>query len=235
MGRVKHDFQSEHDLCNYFAEQARLFGWEVYPETSGYDLLLVAKDVRAYNVKPGDQIGVEAKLLPNVQVLSQAMPKRWGHTGPDFHAVLVPSCDRSFLCVAQACRVMVFAAGRKHYTHYERNSRMLHKVQDTYRQYYEEKCWHPGVSIAVPAGVKSPKSVTPWKVHSVKLCLLALRQGFLTSADFREEGVSQSLWRQKGWIEPTGKKGRTVLYKIVEEKRPPHVLWPEIAKALEDV
>ena len=64
--------------------------WTVYPETGGFDLLLVQDAT-------GDQLAVEAKLTFNLKVLEQVLPGRfdatWRHPakGPDFRAVLVPS------------------------------------------------------------------------------------------------------------------------------------------------
>lgn len=64
--------------------------WTIYPETAGYDLLLV-------HDATGVQIGVEAKLSLNLKVINQVLPSRhdvgWTRPsyGPDYRAVLVPT------------------------------------------------------------------------------------------------------------------------------------------------
>lgn len=86
-------FDSETDLCAAFTEAARSEGWTVYPEPTGWDLLLCRRGV---------QVGVEAKLLGGVEVLLQALPAltsmptrrrsrlaRAGFPGPHYRAVLV--------------------------------------------------------------------------------------------------------------------------------------------------
>jgi hypothetical protein len=61
--------------------------WTAYPETSGFDILMVRK-------ADGFQIGVEAKLSLNAKVILQAIepPGHWwaNESGPDCRAVLVP-------------------------------------------------------------------------------------------------------------------------------------------------
>jgi hypothetical protein len=65
-------FESEAALCEAYVtaistghyKQGK--GWTIYPETSGWDLLLVRGD--------GVQIGIEAKLALNPLVVSQALP-----------------------------------------------------------------------------------------------------------------------------------------------------------------
>ncbi|MBA4913889.1 hypothetical protein H2N59_12065 [Pseudomonas aeruginosa] len=55
--------QSEAELCAAFIDEFnRVPGWTCYPETAGFDILVVHED--------GRQIGVEAKL----QQLDQAKP-----------------------------------------------------------------------------------------------------------------------------------------------------------------
>lgn len=78
-------FESEADLCTVFAARARSEGFVVHAETSGWDLLLVRGDV---------QVGVQAKLDPNLSVVSQALPadptRAEVSIGPTHRAVLLP-------------------------------------------------------------------------------------------------------------------------------------------------
>lgn len=223
------------------SRRARDMGWKVFPETSGHDLLLVATaDVQTKNARPGDQIGVQAKLTGNVEVLAQAMPDTWGEKGPHWHAVLVPVAVKEFEQVARRLGLVTIEATKRvwkdHRWRRERGiDHELTYLPPAMRHYYTEMAWHPEVEILVPAGVKSPRIITPWKVKAVRLCLEALDRGFLTTADFRQAGVSMTVWKQKEWIEPSGERiGRSMKYRLVLENDPPHLKWPEIAERLKE-
>lgn len=238
---IRHDYKAERDLCALLSERALEQGWRVFPETGDHDLLLVAgEDVKTMNARPGDQIGVQAKLHANIEVLAQAMPDPWSETGPHFHAVLVPVAVREFTSVAGRCGILVMEATKRIYDHGVRKwvrtrgiDHELRYLPPSMRHYYDEMTWHPEIEILVPAGVKSPRRVTPWKIDAVRLCLEAEKKGFLTTADFGHARVSMTVWRQKGWIEPTGEKiGRSKKYRLVDSANPPHLRWPEIAERL---
>ncbi|TIU81425.1 MAG: hypothetical protein E5W01_20510, partial [Mesorhizobium sp.] len=65
MAKAKAVFESEAALCAAFI--ARLpKDWTAYPETAGFDILLVRG-------ADGAQIGVEAKMTLNAKVLMQAV------------------------------------------------------------------------------------------------------------------------------------------------------------------
>lgn len=238
---VRHDFKVEADLCTLLSERAREQGWHVHPEIPGHDLLLVATpEVKTVNARAGDQIGVQAKLRPNFEVLTQAMPRTWGNKGPHFHAVLVPVASKEFDQVATRCGIVVMEATRRVWSQNEncwvRTRGIGHELRylpPSMRHYYDSMEWHPEVEILVPAGVKSPRTVTPWKVNAVRFCLEAVERGFITTDDFRKAGLSMTVWRQKNWIEPTGDRiGRSMKYRLVLENNPPHLAWPEIAERL---
>jgi hypothetical protein len=75
-------FETERALCQAYARQVPA-EWIVYPETCGWDMLLVHRE-------GGWQIGLEAKLTLNAKVLSQAIDgRRFTRPAPDFRAVLV--------------------------------------------------------------------------------------------------------------------------------------------------
>lgn len=79
-------FVNEADLCAQFVSYLPT-GWTAYPESAGFDLLLVRED--------GTQIGVEAKMTLNAKVLLQAVEGlharyKGGVNGPDYRAALVP-------------------------------------------------------------------------------------------------------------------------------------------------
>lgn len=243
MGHFKNPYADESEMVTALAHAAKSAGWLAYPETSGFDLLLVATDkVQAAGIRAGDQLGVEGKRAGNLRLLVQAMPKTRSDSGPNFHVALVPRATSDFKDLAKELGILVIeACVRKWNNAYTREwvksdfTGALSFFPPLYRQYYEKPLWSPEVEVWTPPGVKSPKSVSPWKVKAVKLCLLAEQKGFLTSADFRDAKVSMTLWRKR-WIEATDKRaGRFTKYRLRTDyphDPPPHLKYPEIAEAL---
>lgn len=84
---LKARFPTEAALCTCLIDcLTAAAGWEIYPETAGFDILAVWKAT-------GHQLGIEAKLQLNAKVADQILPAHWSNAdqrGPDFRAVLVP-------------------------------------------------------------------------------------------------------------------------------------------------
>jgi hypothetical protein len=253
-------FESESMLCSEFMDFARAAGFKVYPETSEFDILLVATEQSAEKYStfaPGDQIGIQAKLKGNVEVLHQALPRMFGcfmpgepdklgKIGPHYYAVLVPSAIPEFYSVAYRNAILVFAA-------YERDrfggvrlnefglssweGRRRSRNRGAKRFVHQEPCWVPGIEVNIPAGRKGPQQLTPWKMGAVKLCLRAELNGFLTTKDFAAEGISMSRWLQSGWIRPGGfvvvGGKRLKQYLLSDSSDVPHRKNPEIVEAME--
>ena len=80
-------FPTEAALCAQFIELIDKRIWTPYAETQGWDILLVRR-------VDGFQIGIQAKLSLNIDVIAQAIESsgHWSATaaGPDCRAVLVP-------------------------------------------------------------------------------------------------------------------------------------------------
>lgn len=210
-------FGSEAELCHRFVELATELGYVAHCEVSGWDVLLVAPN--------GEQIGVQAKLRANVDVLAQAL----GHDdmpGPDVHAVLVPDSSAAFKYVAKLIRVFVFDGAwleRWSFDALAKIPRWKHTARE----------WVPEVLVPNPAGVPAPKSITPWKMAAVKLCLSARENGFVTAKMMRELKLSTT-W----WFAPTSgpalirrARGQYTL-RDPADPRMPDLKWPEIAEAL---
>lgn len=84
--QLKDVVTSEALLCEFFIEEFNeVPGWTCYPETGGFDVLVVHES--------GRQIGVEAKLQLNAKVAEQILPHdcwyRRGEAGPDHRLVIV--------------------------------------------------------------------------------------------------------------------------------------------------
>lgn len=253
-------FESEAHLCDQFMDFARAAGFKVYPETSEFDILLVATEQSADKYKtfaPGDQIGIQAKLKGNVEVLCQALPRMFGcflpgepdklgKVGPHYYAVLVPAAIPEFYALAHRSAILVFAAferdrhGAIRLQEYGLSSwegRRRSRIRGAHRFVHEEPCWVPAVEVQIKAGCKGPQQLTPWKMGAVKLCLRAELNGFLTTKDFAAEKISMSRWLQSGWIRPGGfvvvDGKRLKQYLLSDSPNVPHRKNPEVVEALE--
>jgi hypothetical protein len=197
-------FPSEAALCESFAASARADGWTVYPETSGWDLLLV---------KDGVQVGVQAKLRPNLDVLAQAIGDGWATAGPHYAAVLVPGDIRrdSFERVAKACGLIVIEPrwGRAKpnadgtaalVASWARFANLLERATPLH---FDAPAWTPPDVPDLPAGVPCPVQLTAWKYQALRLLARIEVRGYATGADFKEIGLSRSRWYHD-WLVPVG-------------------------------
>lgn len=228
---AREKYTCEEELCEHLCMVARRHGYVAYVETAGFDVLLVAGD-NANGFRPGDQIGVQAKLRDSVEVLAQALPHS-GKIGPHYYAVLVPSCTYEFEKVASRLEIGVIrgldldgARGARFF------GRSRWKFQD-----HGQRCWVPEVEVeGMRGGRKGPEQLTPWKMKAVKLCMLAEERGYLTSRDFREVEVSLERWIQKRWLVPYDKmtiNGRAVKrYVLNNAANPPHLRYGAVTDAL---
>lgn len=204
-------FTTETALCADFAAAATAQGWTVYPETSGWDLLLV---------KDGTQLGVQAKLKANIKVLAQAsQPLQWGRVGPDFLAVLVPEADRDFSALAWALGIMVLAqqrdrtydsrSGEEHLLRHPEKRKLRwwpdldEKCRHAPSHAFDAPCWLPPMVPTVAAGVPCPVSLTRWKVRALRLLARLEVRGYVTAADMRDCELAPSTWYSR-YLEPTG-------------------------------
>lgn len=175
--------------------------WTVYPETAGWDLLLVNED--------GVQIGIEAKLSLNAKVICQALPdNRWVEaTGPDYRAVLVPSRDVQghFHPIASALGLSIITiskADRWGGTHVDVSPSHLPDEASGYdwdlRGWFS---WLPAKRAPLPeyvpdvsGGKPCPVALTDWKIRAIKLIILLDRRGYVTRADMKHLGISPTRW-----------------------------------------
>lgn len=219
----------ETELCDLFIGAAESYGWTSYPETSGWDILLVRGEV---------QIGVQAKTRANVKVIAQCLPpvawfgrrlepsvrRKIVKRGPTYRAILVPGSTahhtKKDLCeVCQALGIWVFADDKFGW-------RLIQEGcirQEDYNWEPDEPEWLPDVIPQVAAGSKSPIQLTKWKQSALRLFALATVRGYVTSRDAKELGLNMGAfvdrW-QDTWLERAGTEGRAYKYALL----PKHVL-----------
>ncbi len=124
---------SEAAMMAVFQAEAKAWGFRVYPESGGFDLLLevTAETVERVEgpgmpsthpfrrfrgeLEVGDVLAIEGKLRGSFEVLCQAMPPSSGRpewvtdwsAAADWYAVVVPETPAGFEAVAMACGVIV--------------------------------------------------------------------------------------------------------------------------------
>lgn len=201
-------FKTEAELCQAFAEWVRTGGgdrepWTVYPETGGFDLLLVDKH--------GRQLGIEAKLRLNAKVCVQALPSQWsGLEGPDWRGVLVPKANRDFAQILRLFGLVVFTP----YLACEVRNRLefspaLYHADMQGFGWYDwnppKRCELPPLVPDLPAGVPSPVRLTTWKVGALKVLAHLEVHGTITAREVREYGVDpRRFCATDGWLVSRG-------------------------------
>lgn len=181
-------------LAEFRASRRRAVDWTVYPETAGWDLLLVHKD--------GYQVGLEAKLSLNAKVIAQALAgsdSYWREEGPDYRGVLVPRVgvqhNLTPICRALGLGVLIARPPERGVVY------SIGLPDQSGWSSSEWPCWLPAKRCVLPdyipdveAGHKSPVQLTPWKVKAIKLMILLERRGFVTRSDMKALEISPTRW-----------------------------------------
>jgi hypothetical protein len=212
----------ECELCDLFIRDFnKVPGWTCYPETAGFDVLLVHQD--------GRQIGVEAKLSLNAKVANQILPSfnddLYGRPGPDHRMVIVSKITDASEGIEKILNRLGVAVltprqrwGREGYEYYFRvdtfadETRCLERLFDWSPS---ERCYVPPVVSDLPAGVPSPIRLTPWKEAAVKLVALMRMQGFITVKQIAQHGMGVPKWTQRigsspAWLAKGALRGQWV-------------------------
>lgn len=216
-------FGTEAALCALLRAVASDVGWTFYPETGGWDAVLVLPD--------DTQVGIQAKLRANVDVIAQAIVPA-PRVGPDVHAVLVPTCSRAFRDVAGELGIAVLVGSSLRASPYSDPRRYLSGVVEKAPRstHLPGRCWLPPFVPDLPAGVPAPRVVSAWRVAAAQLCA-DLRTGLEpTRAELERRGLSPSSWCGR-WLEPIdGTRPRR--YRPFAGVALPDVAFPEVARGL---
>jgi hypothetical protein len=202
---VKTHFPTEAALCEAYAAWARLRGYTVYPETAGWDMLLVDAD--------GRQTGIQAKMDLNLKVIAQALNDGWYHEypGPDHRAVLVPFTREGVDAILARVGLGIFVPRDASYT----MDALKHGLKWTFDDHHytlpmfdwnpSKRCELPDYVPDVPAGVPAPRTLSPWKVGALRVLAKLEVQGYLTRDDVRECKNDPRRWcASDGWLVQLG-------------------------------
>jgi len=219
-------FQSEADLVSAFVASVDAYNdhlrrrgpkWTIYPETAGWDLLLVDE--------AGVQVGIEAKLSLNAKVICQALPcATWTDAdGPDYRAVLVPdrACQGHMHPIARALGLTIITVSKSD-SRYDMGRIRISPpgLPDEHSGYdwdlREWVSWLPTQRCPLPAyvpdvqgGKPCPVALTDWKIKAIKLLILLERRSYVTRRDMKHLGISPTRWTDAyhGFLTPDPIKG----------------------------
>ncbi len=205
-------FALESDMCAAFIAWAAKEHPAVrcYAEWAGWDILLVYPE--------GWQLGIQAKLRLNAEVILQAAPDcRWGAptTGPDFRGVLVPETN-PLSGLAHRLGLVVFESRLPAYRETApRFSPGLDIPSDAGRPTeWDWLDWNPAKRHELPptatdavAGSPCPVTLTPWKLGALSVLAELAVRGTITTKRMRELGINPSRWTTCRWLEPTETRG----------------------------
>ena len=205
-------FKTEAEMCAAFQKWAETEGWVVYPETAGHDMLLVDKD--------SHQMAVEAKLHPNLKVISQILPSHWDwhhagreSCGPDYRAILIPDRPDFVAELLQYVGVEVFYASQHSY--WGKSPQGITFVRCFDGAMHD---WNPAQRFELPeykshhtAGAPSPIQLTPWKIGALKVLAMLELDGEITRAQIALIGISPQRWCiSGGWLLPGSTRGKWI-------------------------
>lgn len=218
-------YKTEAELCAAFNAWALERGWTPYAETEGWDILLAHPE--------GWQIGVQAKMRFNLEVLAQTLPPRYGEfdTGPDFRAILLPAQAGYSENICGALGIGVLYATSL------RSEKFAPDVLGGGGCWSEWHYWNPVKRHRlpefvpdVPAGAAGPVQLTRWKVAALRISAVLELRGHVTRADFRRYGIDPRRWYGPGgWLLPMPERpGCYIASKTLNFKGQHPVVYPQV-------
>lgn len=193
-------FATEADLCRTFTDWvARVYPEiRVYAEWVGWDLLLVYPD--------GRQLGIQAKLRLNADVVLQAAPGPYGfeldRPGPDFRGVLVPQQRQAMVSIASMLGLVTL------WHSYEGRFHPRLVPDDDWLDWNpRERHGLPPVPTDAIAGSPCPVTLTPWKLAALDVLAELEVRGPITTKRMRALGVNPARWLTACWLLPAEKRG----------------------------
>lgn len=190
-------YTTEAALCKDFIAWAAGEGWTAYPETRGYDIVLVDS--------AGRQFGIQAKLQANVKVLAQICGAdmtwiRGPIEGPDFVGVLIPARSREMREVCDALGATCFCPNEDYTGKKSFAPGFDYATRDELVRPYESRLTLPNYVPDVVAGSPSPLQLTDWKIKALRIVAILELRGWVTRDDFKSLNLSFQRWPVSGWI-----------------------------------
>lgn len=211
--------------------------WTPYAESSGWDILLVRNS-------DGFQIGIQAKLRMNTEVINQAIEDGRHYSadrsGPDCRAVLVPDGDAgafSKICGFIGLTVIRVYDPKPERRYFGSNPKFypyLPTDEDNWDSGYWFECCPvkrhklPEYVPDVNAGARAPTQLTHWKINAIKIAVTLEKRGYVTRHDFKAHQIDYRRWiAADGWLKAVN--GRYVANRMPDFKGQHPVVYEQIA------
>ncbi len=253
--KTTHDLTSEAELCDALAAVAPSDGWDVFPEVAGFDLVLVwngsrpAPSANRYDgtqiaaIDVGFQLGIDAKLRANIDVLDQCAGRvEDSDRRPDAAAVLVPVASREFCRVAHRIGLRVLELRHCRSTPEEYSVRPRTRIEPCpvgplwlYRGIASPapgRLAMPPVPLQGSGGRASPRVLSPWRVGALRVVLMLDRAGKITRAEAKPFGIDLSDWATRGWLATDGGRPATYTKGHRWDSHGPHVGYEQERDAI---
>jgi len=225
---AKSPFKSEVELCAAAISELTAEGWVAYPETCGFDIVLVGH---------GWTVGVQAKLKANMAVLVQGLNNlRHDLTAPDYVAILTDSTKQNqddFRAICSAIGIIHIPLARYDPVVGVRINLASKIIQSP----LDFRCSGKPLELPeyipdVPAGASGPVQLTPWKIAALKICAVVHITGTVDRSHFRRYHVDERRWWMMGWL--IVEKGVYAKGPKMHELTDQHpVVWPQILHDVE--
>lgn len=199
-------FAKEADLCAAFVAAIDKRVWTPYAETAGWDILLARKI-------DGFQIGIQAKLQLNIEVVNQAIEEYsyWAAAapGPDCRAVLVPRgstgkltrvCDYLGLEIIQCDGPKPRNVSGPTFWPPLPAGPIDHRGDAWHEWCPAQRHKLPDYVPDVAAGAPSPLQLTDWKIRAIKIAVLMELRGVVRRTDFAHLKIDHRRWIANEWI-----------------------------------
>lgn len=222
-------------MCLHLINEAQLAGWRAIPEypKSRFDIFLVAeKWVTTAGAEPGTQVGVQAKMGFNKELVHQLnnhlrRQRRWNN--PEYIVGLVPQIPSTAAARQKQAELKVLGIGLfDAYSTFAGNEHPDTKAAENFKDISKFGKKHDFYG-RVPVPPEDYPFVLPgnvggahwsdWKEKAINfLVAVTARGGELFLSTFAEFGINQTIWIRKGWVTRTGRKvGRKDVYHLNPE------------------
>jgi len=224
---------TEADFCARIRTWAEAAGFTVYPEVCDWDLVLVVgggtpTTMRMLDLRHGDQIGIQAKLRANCDVLQQALPTGYG---PEWRFVAAPKTGSGFRAVAERLGIGVIES-------YERDAEHLSispfRLRVWPNRIDSKRLKLPSIaSRAIVAGVPCPRQLSTWRENALRFIAWARQQPdqIVRSRDLRRFGLAPARWHHT-WLTPIHPVISTCRWRLGGTEPLPDVGYEDVAAEL---
>lgn len=218
-------FQTEAELCAELIAAATAQGWTAYPETAGWDLVLVRGD--------GAQLGIEAKLRGSLKLAAQLANQLKRPDGPRWIAAAVPERQLDFETVASALGANVLCPPWE--LKYLRlpmaalDFELVGRLDPSAPLHpFREPLSLPPAPPRVEAGARSPRRADRWKAAGLRVVARIEVRGTISAQELAEifAGQVPVCWFGQGWLVRVGIGRGGALYELATGAELPPRRWP---------